>query len=347
MQPNDASCARAGAPACGSKATVSALHARTADFLIVSLSFLSFTFMKSGRETFNPSRTGEQCGAAVRTNLLTKCVAAATVFAGATSAVCGQPRGAAPSAAPPPKRMASATAPPANSPSIVPSVSPAAPREVLIGEDGIVRPAPAAAPEIVGKAAAEIPPSCLNPSPLAPEAIQALIVRVAGEEGADARLAVAVARQESGFDRNRVSSKGALGAMQLMPATAASYGITDPCDPEQNVRGGIKHLVKLTREFENPLLVLAAYNAGESRVYEHKGLPPFRETLTFVSRIANEYYGFTNAVIRPAKGGRSGTTVVDASATPPSPGRSREAVLEKSETPGGPKWIGGHVLNFD
>jgi soluble lytic murein transglycosylase-like protein len=209
-----------------------------------------------------------------------------------------------------------------------------------------VRPT-AATPEIVGKPAAEIPPSCLTPSPLAPEAIEALIVRVAGEEGADARLAIAVARQESGFDRNRVSSKGALGAMQLMPATAASYGITDPCDPEQNVRGGIKHLAKLTREFGNPLLVLAAYNAGEGRVYEHKGLPPFRETLTFVSRIANEYYGFTNAVIRPSKGGRPGTAVVDASATAAPPGRSREPAPDKPDTSNGPKWIGGHVLNFD
>lgn len=242
--------------------------------------------------------------------------------------------------------MASVAPAAANPSTVAPLASPAAPREVVIGEDGVARPT-GATPEIVGKPTAEVPASCLKPSPLAPDAIQELIVRVAGEEGADARLAVAVARQESGFDRNRVSSKGALGAMQLMPATAASYGITDPCDPEQNVRGGVKHLVKLTREFENPLLVLAAYNAGEGRVYEHKGLPPFRETLTFVSRIANEYYGFTNTVIRPAKGGRPGPAVADASATGASPGRSREPSSEKPELPAGPKWIGGHVLNFD
>lgn len=242
--------------------------------------------------------------------------------------------------------MASVAPAAANPSTAAPPASPAAPREVVIGEDGVARPT-AATPEIVGKPGAEVPASCLKPSPLAPDAIQELIVRVAGEEGADARLAVAVARQESGFDRNRVSSKGALGAMQLMPTTAASYGVTDPCDPEQNVRGGIKHLVKLTREFENPLLVLAAYNAGEGRVYEHKGLPPYRETLTFVSRIANEYYGFTNAVIRPAKGGRPGAAVADAGATAVPPGRSREATADKSDTPNGPKWIGGHVLNFD
>jgi len=217
---------------------------------------------------------------------------------------------------------------------------------LVIGDDGIARPA-AATPETVGNPAPEVPPSCLKPSPLAPEAIQALVVRIAGEEGADQRLAVAVARQESGFDRNRVSSKGALGAMQLMPATAAAYGVTDPCDPEQNIRGGVKHLVKLTREFENPLLVLAAYNAGEGRIYQHKGLPPFRETLTFVSRIANEYYGFTNTVIRPVKGGRPGATVADASAAQLSAGRLRALAPDRSDTPRGPEWIGGHVLNFD
>lgn len=268
-------------------------------------------------------------------------MASATVVAGATGAVWAQPRGA--ESATPPKRVAT-VAPPATAPTSVASpASPSAPREVVIGEDGVARPT-AANPEIVGKAGADVPPSCLKPSPLAPDAIQALIVRVAGEEGADPRLAVAVARQESAFDRNRVSSKGALGAMQLMPATAAAYGVTDPCDPEQNIRGGIKHLVKLTREFENPLLVLAAYNAGEGRVYEHKGLPPFKETLTFVSRIANEYYGFTNAVIRPVKGGRPNTAMVDAGAAAE---RSRETVVPKPDTPDGPRWVGGHVLNFD
>lgn len=286
-------------------------------------------------------------GLRVTSRFLTGCVAAATVAAGAGSIALAQPRAAATPATASPNRIASVAPPASSATSVSAAASPAGARDVVIGDDGVARPAMAAPAEIVGKPATDVPPSCLKPSPLAPEAIQALIIRIAGEEGADQRLAVAVARQESGFDRSRVSSKGALGAMQLMPATAVAYGITDPCDPEQNIRGGVKHLVKLTREFENPLLVLAAYNAGEGRVYEHKGLPPFRETLTFVSRIANEYYGFTNTVIRPAKGARPGAAMADASAAQPSPGRSRELTPDKSDSPAGPKWIGGHVLNFD
>ena len=76
-------------------------------------------------------------------------------------------------------------------------------------------------------------------------------------------LAVAVAMAESRLDRLRNSPKGARGPMQLIPETAARFGVTDICDPEENIDAGVRYLRELSGEFRNPLLIAAAYNAGE------------------------------------------------------------------------------------
>jgi soluble lytic murein transglycosylase-like protein len=114
------------------------------------------------------------------------------------------------------------------------------------------------------------------------------IDRVAREHGLAPELIKAVALVESGFDTHAVSPKGAQGLMQLMPATARQYGVTDAFDPLQNLRAGTIHLRKLLDEFGGDLtLALAAYNAGSGAVRRHGGVPAYRETQEYVRKVRN------------------------------------------------------------
>ncbi|MCX7567602.1 lytic transglycosylase domain-containing protein [Sulfitobacter sp. F26169L] len=99
-------------------------------------------------------------------------------------------------------------------------------------------------------------------------------------------LALAVISVESSGRTDAVSSAGAQGLMQLMPDTASRFGVTDSTVPEQNIAGGIKYLDWLMGEFSNdPILVLAGYNAGEGSVRKHSGVPPFAETRDYVPKV--------------------------------------------------------------
>lgn len=130
-----------------------------------------------------------------------------------------------------------------------------------------------------------------GPSPLGTDEIKSLVVRTARKYGVDERFASAITWAESGFDQSRNSPKGARGPMQLMPATAARFGVEDICDPAQNIEGGVKYLRALLDEFQNPLLVAAAYNSGEQRIYQHGGIPPFKETVGYVAKVVNYQLG--------------------------------------------------------
>ncbi len=99
-------------------------------------------------------------------------------------------------------------------------------------------------------------------------------------------LVLAVISVESAGKSEAVSSAGAQGLMQLMPATAARFGVQDSFKPEQNIKGGVKYLHWLMEEFGNdPILVLAGYNAGEGAVHKHSGVPPFAETRDYVPKV--------------------------------------------------------------
>lgn len=99
-------------------------------------------------------------------------------------------------------------------------------------------------------------------------------------------LVLAVITVESAGRADAVSGAGAQGLMQLMPATAARFGVTDSLKPAQNITGGVKYLNWLMEEFDrDPILVLAGYNAGEGSVRKHEGVPPFAETRDYVPKV--------------------------------------------------------------
>ncbi len=118
------------------------------------------------------------------------------------------------------------------------------------------------------------------------------VIRGAAKDATiQAALVRAVIVVESGFNPRAVSKKGAIGLMQLQPATAKRYGVKNIYDPEQNVRAGAKYLSDLLARFDSNLeLALAAYNAGEEAVERYgRRVPPFRETLAYVPSVMKVY----------------------------------------------------------
>ena len=121
-------------------------------------------------------------------------------------------------------------------------------------------------------------------TPAIPEAFRELVTSTAAKHGVDARVVNAVIQVESAYHSRAVSRKGARGLMQVMPATGRQYGALDLFDPKVNVDAGVQHLKKLLSRYDLPL-ALAAYNAGEAAVDRFGGVPPFRETQNYVTRI--------------------------------------------------------------
>ncbi|UNK41666.1 lytic transglycosylase domain-containing protein [Luteimonas sp. S4-F44] len=127
------------------------------------------------------------------------------------------------------------------------------------------------------------------------EAYRDEVARAASEFGVEEAIVRAIMHAESAFNPNALSRAGAQGLMQLMPATARRFGVVNPFDPEQNIRGGVAYLAWLLRRFDGDLTLAAAgYNAGEGAVDRHKGVPPYSETQRYVQRVgtlAERYRG--------------------------------------------------------
>ncbi len=117
-----------------------------------------------------------------------------------------------------------------------------------------------------------------------------VIQRSANRHQVDPDLVRAVVRVESDFNPDAVSSRGAQGLMQLIPATAERFGVRNPFDPVDNIEGGVRYLKFLLKLFRGDLeLALAAYNAGENAVRRYNGVPPFRETQNYLRKISRIY----------------------------------------------------------
>lgn len=107
--------------------------------------------------------------------------------------------------------------------------------------------------------------------------------------GVDQGLVKAIIHTESGFNPRARSKPGAQGLMQLMPATAAMYDVSDAYDPSQNIKAGTRHIKYLLERYKSQELALAAYNAGEGNVKKYGGIPPFVETRDYVKRVMSRY----------------------------------------------------------
>jgi soluble lytic murein transglycosylase-like protein len=124
------------------------------------------------------------------------------------------------------------------------------------------------------------------------EEIDQAVTMAAARHNVDPNLVRAVIKVESNFDSNAVSSKGAMGLMQLMPATARELNVKNPFDPDQNVDAGVRHLRHLLDNYHGDVrLTLAAYNAGSNAVARSAGVPHYAETQNYVRRITSLYYG--------------------------------------------------------
>ena len=119
---------------------------------------------------------------------------------------------------------------------------------------------------------------------------EAEIVAAAQRNGVDPALLRNLVKAESGFNPRATSSAGAQGLCQLMPATAAGLGVTDPYDPVQSLEGGARYLRNALDQFGgDPAKALAAYNAGPGAVQKYNDIPPYRETINYIHRIDRAY----------------------------------------------------------
>ena len=131
-----------------------------------------------------------------------------------------------------------------------------------------------------------------RPPPLAGQLadVNALVDRASQQHNIDADLIHSLIRAESGYNPRAVSPKGAQGLMQLMPQTASELGVNDSFAPADNIDGGTRYLRQLLALYNNDMKkALAAYNAGPKRVSQYSGVPPYRETRKYVSRVITDF----------------------------------------------------------
>ncbi len=129
-----------------------------------------------------------------------------------------------------------------------------------------------------------------NTQPTSKSQILNVVSQISKKHGVDEKLVQALIKQESGFNPKAKSKSGAIGLMQLMPATAKNMGVKDPYNTVQNVEGGVKYLKSMLNKYNgNVILALAAYNAGPGAVDKYSGVPPYKETQNYVKNILANY----------------------------------------------------------
>jgi Transglycosylase SLT domain len=189
--------------------------------------------------------------------------------------------------------------------------------------------------------AENIQTACPSQALLSKDDARALVIRVAQEQKFDDKLALAIVYTESRFKADALSPKGAIGLMQLMPDTAMRYSV-DPCNAEQNIRGGIAYFKDLQTRFGNTVFALAAYNAGPERIDQYHGVPPFKETLDYLARNLTVYYGLQTEIAV----NDSPESVVKFNPVHKAAKRVGATKPARGGQPG-PEWASGFVMNID
>ncbi len=152
-------------------------------------------------------------------------------------------------------------------------------------------------PKAIQEKSARPPEGSGNASPVS---IEQAVERTSRKYQVDPRLVNAIIQVESQYNVHAVSPKGAMGLMQLVPATAERFGVHHPFDPSENIRGGVSYLRYLLNLFNDDLpLTLAAYNAGENAVLRNDRIPRIPETQNYVRQVTS-IYGKTSEAARPA-----------------------------------------------
>lgn len=142
-------------------------------------------------------------------------------------------------------------------------------------------------------------------------AFDQMIRQAAQQHGVSEGLIKAVMHTESGFNINARSPVGAQGLMQLMPATARRFNVSNAYDPQQNIFGGARYLSWLLKRFNgNTQLAIAAYNAGEGNIDKYGGIPPFRETQDYVRRVTSRFQNLYSSGLSSTSGSNNANTQV-------------------------------------
>lgn len=140
------------------------------------------------------------------------------------------------------------------------------------------------------------------------ESMESIFAEASERYGVALNLLKAIGKAESGFNPQAVSSAGAQGVMQLMPATARSLGVEDSFDARSNIMGGAKYIAGLLERYQgNTVLALSAYNAGSGNVDKYGGVPPFKETQNYVQKVLS-YMGEDIDLNGVLTGGAAGST---------------------------------------
>lgn len=222
-------------------------------------------------------------------------------------------------------------------PVVVPEPPPAAPATQMASSASENKPVVSKPLPQSPATAATIPTNAATMAPSA--ATQAFdidqVVREASNKNRlDPDFVNSVIRAESNFKTHARSKKGALGLMQLMPATAAQLGVADPFDPRANVEAGTAHLSALLDRYNNdPIKALAAYNAGAHRVKQYNGVPPYRETRAYINQIVRDFNAKKRAQMKAAGVVNASTPAKAASPKPVKKSRPQQASVAKSINP--------------
>ena len=153
----------------------------------------------------------------------------------------------------------------------------------------LIRTAVTVTPKVVAPLEIGFPAAPVPAQSTAENRIDLIVQAASARYKVDPLLVHAVISVESNYNARAVSSAGAQGLMQLMPATARDLGVSNSFDAEENIRGGVKHLRDLQDKYKDDRLALAAYNAGAGAVNKYGWIPPYRETQDYVYRVGKKY----------------------------------------------------------